>query len=126
METNQIHLGNRSGAGANLSRSHVSRPAATLAWLAAVILILIGAAFQLGMLGFGPYNSSDLWLFPALGRNVWIAIVDLAGPQLINYLSAWPIVLVSFGSAILLIVRRRNRFDSNLSSGSPGRTSNAS
>ncbi len=42
--------------------------------LAACLLILLGVAFELGMLGFGPYNSSDVWLFSVIGKNVWIAL----------------------------------------------------
>jgi hypothetical protein len=77
------------------------------------------------MLGFGPYNPTDVWLFSVLTKNVWMTIVDLVGPQMLNFLNGWPIVLVSLGSAILLVARRRNRFDSSSSSGSQGRTRHA-
>ena len=96
-----------------------------LAWLIAALLILLGTAFELGMLGFGPYNRSGFWLISVLGKNVWMAIADLAGPQMLNFLSTWPIALVTLGFSILMVSRRRNRFDSSSSAGSQGRTRHA-
>lgn len=125
METNPIHPGNHSDAGPQLVVSHEPKFFVPLACLIAVLLIVIGVAFELGMLGFGPYNPSDVWLFSVLAKNVWTAMVDVAGPQMLNFLSAWPIVLVSLGSAILIVARRRNRTESISSSGSQGRTRHA-
>jgi len=125
METNPIHPANHSDAGSPLVVSHGPKFVVLLAWLIAVLLILVGAAFELGILGFGPYNPSDVWLFSVLSKNMWTAMTDLACPQMLNFLSAWPIVLVSLGSAILIVARRRNRFDSISSSGSQGRTRHA-
>ena len=125
METKQIHTGTQSDASPRHFFSDGPKSAAPLAWLTAALLILTGAAFEFGMLGFGPYNSSDVWLLSVLAKNVWITVLDLLGPQLLNFLSTWPIVLVSLGSAILLVTRRRNRFDSRYSSGPQERTHHA-
>jgi hypothetical protein len=113
METNQIHRAEHLPAISQIRRSsNPSSPIATLAWLAACLLILLGVAFELGMLGFGPYNSNNLWMFSAIGRNVWIMLSNLAVPELRDIARMWPLMLVSLGSAILLIARRWSRFDS--------------
>jgi hypothetical protein len=110
METNQIHRAEHPPAISQIRRSsNPSSPIATLAWLAACLLILLGVAFELGMLGFGPYNSNNLWMFSAIGRNVWIMLSNLAVPELRDIARMWPLMLVSLGSAILLIARRWSR-----------------
>jgi hypothetical protein len=99
---------------ANLQRICSTRPSCPItsfAWLVACLLILLGAAFELGMLGLGPYNSSSVWLFSVIGRNGWIMLADLVAPQIREMAKVWPLVLVSLGSAILLIARRWNRFE---------------
>lgn len=96
---------------------------ATLSWLVASLLILLGVAFELGMLGFGPYNSNDLWMFSAIGRNAWIILSNLTVPELRDIVRVWPLMLVSLGFAILLIVRRWNRYDS-IAANSSGRKEN--
>jgi len=112
METNEIHRAEQAIANSHCRRStSPSFPIAIVAWLAACLLILLGAAFELGMLGFGPYNSSDAWLFSVIGRNAWTMLADLVVPELRELARIWPLMLVSVGSAILLIVRRWNGFD---------------
>jgi hypothetical protein len=94
------------------SRHHRStNPIATFAWLVACLLILLGMAFELGMLGFGPYNSTGVWLFSVVGRNGWVMLADFIIPELRELAKIWPLILISLGSAILLIARRWNRFD---------------
>ena len=99
-----------------------SFPTATIAWLAACLLILLGVAFELGMLGFGPYNPSDAWLFSVIGRNIWIVLADLGIPGLRELVRIWPLMLVSLGSAIMLIAQRWNR--ANSMAASSGRKEN--
>jgi hypothetical protein len=112
METNQFHRAEPSMANSHRRTSTgASSPIANLAWLAACLLILLGLAFELGMLGFGPYNSSDVWLYSVIGRNAWIMLSDLVIPQLRELVKMWPVMLVSLGSAILLIAQRRRRID---------------
>jgi hypothetical protein len=124
METNQIHRAEQTGANSPSRRSaNPSSPMASLSWLVASLLILLGVAFELGMLGFGPYNSSDVWLFFVIGKNVWIALSNLAVPELRDIVRVWPLMLVSLGSAILLIARRWNRYDSIAANGA-GRKEN--
>jgi len=70
------------------------------------------------MLGFGPYNSSDVWLFSVIGKNMWIVLTNLALPELREIVRIWPLVLVSLGSAILLIGRRWSDFNSSAAANS--------
>jgi hypothetical protein len=113
METKQIHDADHKVASSRWHRStNVSSPITTLAWLAAALLILLGAAFELGMLGYGPYNSSDAWVFTAIGRNAWMMLADLVVPEMRDLLKTWPLMLVNLGLAILLIAQRRNRLHS--------------
>jgi hypothetical protein len=109
METNQIHRTEKAVAHSHL-RESIS-PFRTFAWLVACLLILLGVAFELGMLGFGPYNSSGVWLYAAVGRNGWIMLADFVLPELRELVKVWPLMLVSLGSAVLLIMRRQNQFD---------------
>lgn len=112
METNRNHRAERTVADSERLRSaNPSFPVATFAWLVACLLILLGAAFELGMLGVGPYNSSGVWLFSVISRNAWIMLADWVVPELREMAKVWPLVLVSIGSAILLIARRWDRFD---------------
>lgn len=124
METNQIQRAVETAANSHC-RNSTSRsvPTATISWIAASLLILLGVAFELGMLGFGPYNSSDIWLFSVVGKNAWIAITDLALPELREIVRIWPLALVSLGSAILLIARRWSDFSSSTAASS-GRKQN--
>jgi hypothetical protein len=124
METNQIHRAEQTAANSHGRRSTVpSFPMATLSWLAACLLIFLGAAFELGMLGFGPYNSTGVWLLAVIGRNAWIMLSDVAVPELRELARVWPLMLVSLGSAILLIARHLTRSDSMLANAS-GREEN--
>jgi hypothetical protein len=112
METNQIHRADETLADLRrICSTSPSFPITNFAWLVACLLILLGAAFELGMLGFGPYNSSGVWLLSVIGQNGWIMLADLAVPQLRELAKIWPLVLVSLGSAIILIARRWNRSD---------------
>jgi hypothetical protein len=113
METTPVHRAEKTADDSRRGYSAGSLfPITTFAWLAAALLILLGAAFELGILGVGPYNSSDVWLFSMIGRNAWIMLADLVVPELRELVKVWPLILVSLGSAILLIARRWNRFDS--------------
>jgi hypothetical protein len=124
METNQIHRVEQTAVNSHCrNATNSSVPAATISWIAAFLLILLGAAFELGMLGFGPYNSSDVWLFSVIGKNAWIALTNLALPELREIAGIWPLLLVSLGSAILLIAPRWSHFNSSTAASS-GRDEN--
>jgi len=56
---------------------------------------------------------------------VWIMLCDIVIPQLREIVRTWPLILVSLGSAILLIVLRRNQFNSLAASGSGRKENNA-
>lgn len=125
METNPIHRADSTLA--DLQRICSTRPPIpkiSLAWLIAWLLILLGAAFELGMLGFGPYNSSGVWWFSVIGRNGWIMLADFVAPELREMAKIWPLALVSLGSAILLIARRWNRFEMATSASSVTKENN--
>jgi hypothetical protein len=123
METNQIHRTGKTVADSR--RRHSAGPIRSFAWLVACLLILLGVAFELGMLGFGPYNSSGVWLFSVVGRNGWIILADFVAPQLRELLKMWPLMLVMLGSAILLIMLHRNRFDWTVAASSSTKENNA-
>jgi hypothetical protein len=112
METNQFHRAEPTLADPHGRRSpRASSATSTLAALAACLLILLGVAFELGMLGIGPYNSSGVWVLSLVGKNGWIMLANLVAPQLREMVKIWPLMLVILGSAIFLISRRWNRFD---------------
>jgi hypothetical protein len=124
MEINQLHRAEATVANSSWRNSIApSSPTAALSWLAASLLILLGAAFELGMLGFGPYNSTGVWMLSLIGKNAWIMLSDLVVPQLREVARVWPLMLVCLGSAILLITRYWNRFDS-MAASSSGRNEN--
>jgi hypothetical protein len=97
-------------------------PTTTFAWLAASLLILLGAAFELGMLGLGPYNSSGVLLLSVVVKNGWTMLADLAFPELRELVRIWPLILVVLGASILFIARRPNQVES--SAVSSGRNEN--
>jgi hypothetical protein len=113
METRPVHCA-EVAAATSTGRHSTSPlfPIKTLAWLAACLLILLGAVFELGMLGFGPYNSSGVLLLSVIGKNVWAMLADLAFPELCELIRIWPLTLVVLGASILFIAQRWNQFES--------------
>jgi hypothetical protein len=84
----------------------------------ATLLILLGIVFQLGELGYGHLQSSNLWFFSTMLTDIWnILSLRLDVPALGELLHYWPLALVGLGLAILLAthenrsrrVRRGNR-----------------
>lgn len=119
MGTNPIHRADQAAAGSTGRHStSPSFPVTTFAWLAACLLILLGAAFELGMLGVGPYNSSGVLLLSVVGKNAWAMLADLAFPELREVVGIWPLILVVLGASILFVAQRWNQFESSaISSG---------
>jgi hypothetical protein len=117
METNPILRAE--SAAPNSTGRHSNNPSLTissLAWFAAGLLILLGAAFELGMLGFGPYNSSGVLLLSVVGKNAWTVLANLAFPELRELAKIWPLILVVLGASVLLIAQRWNHFESRADS----------
>jgi hypothetical protein len=113
METNPVRRAEAAAANSTIRRSISPRfPATTLAWLAACLLILLGAAFELGMLGVGPYNSSGVLLLSVVGKNAWTMFADLVFPELREIVRIWPLILVILGASILFVAQLRNRIES--------------
>jgi hypothetical protein len=114
METNPAHRSEQAAAlSCGRHPAGSSFPITTLSWLAACLLVLLGAAFELGMLGFGPYNSSGVLLLSVVGKNAWTMLADLAFPQLRELVGIWPLILVILGASILFIAQRWNQFESS-------------
>src|SRR5580693_5397759 len=113
METTPVHPAEPAAANSSSRRlTSPPFPITTFAWLAACLLILLGAAFELGMLGFGPYNSTGVLLLSVVGKNAWATLTDLAFPELCEFVKIWPLILVALGASILFIAQHRNRFQS--------------
>jgi hypothetical protein len=69
----------------------------------ATLLILLGIVFQLGELGYGHLQSSNLWFFSTMLTDIWnILSLRLDVPALGELLHYWPLALVGLGLAILL------------------------
>jgi hypothetical protein len=122
METNQFQRTKKTMTGSR--HGHSTGPITTFSWIAACLLILLGVAFELGMLGFGPYNSSGAWLFSVIGKNGWIMLADLAVPELRELAKIWPLMLITVGSAILLVIRRQTHFNFAAASNSMSKENN--
>jgi hypothetical protein len=115
METTPVHPAEPAAANSSSRRlTSPPFPSTTFAWLAACLLILLGAAFELGMLGFGPYNSSGVLLFSVVGENAWTMLCNLAFPGLRELVKIWPLILVFLGASILFIAQRSNRSESSV------------
>ena len=85
----------------------VSTPlvARTVAFLAGGLLIFVGVVFQLGELLGSQLNATSDWLIHMIAVNIWNALVlRLNAPGFEHVLRFWPLLLVGFGLAILLVL----------------------
>lgn len=74
------------------------------------LLILLGIVFQLGVLGYGHINISNLWLFSMLASNLWdVVAAHMNEPALHEMVRFWPLLLVCSGLAMLLALTQGNR-----------------
>jgi hypothetical protein len=113
MEINPVHRAEPVAANSYGRHStDPSLPTTIFSWIAACLLILLGAAFELGMLGFGPYNSSGVLLLSIVGKSAWTMLADLVFPQLRELVQIWPLILVVIGASILFVARHWNQFES--------------
>ncbi len=106
---------------ANANRQVISRrliSAGAVGWIAAGILIALGAALQLGELGYGPYQPANRWLFSLLATGGWHMLTLLDGTVQQYVFQFWPLLLVLFGCAILSLANNRNRADENVAASS--------
>jgi hypothetical protein len=78
--------------------------------MSATALIVVGATFQLAVLGYAHMHGDGLWFFSVLGSNIWnmlaLAFNAPATQQLMEY---WPLALVGAGFAILLAKQQGRR-----------------
>jgi hypothetical protein len=71
---------------------------------AAALMILLGIVLQLGVLGYGHINSSNLWLLSTITESVWnVLAIHSNAPALGQVLQFWPLALVSVGLGILML-----------------------
>lgn len=92
--------------------------AAAWGWVTACLLLSLGAALQLGELGYGPYQPMNRWLFSMIADAFWRMLTLLDGAMLQYILHYWPLLLISFGLAILPLTRRGDRRSPKLAAGS--------
>jgi hypothetical protein len=73
----------------------------------AVLLILAGLVLQLGALGYGHVQPSNVWIASTVVQGVWsMLILQLDGAGVHAVATFWPLLLTSMGLAILLLLRR--------------------
>lgn len=83
-----------------VSQTPISRVATIMA---AITLIFLGIVFQWGQLGEGHFSLDGFWIIHMIATNIWDLIVaHLTVPGLAGIFRFWPLLLVLFGSAILL------------------------
>jgi len=69
-------------------------------------LILAGLVLQLGALGYGHVQPSNVWIASTVVHGVWSMLIlqlDAAGVHAVA--TFWPLLLVSIGLAFLLLTR---------------------
>jgi len=106
---------------ANANRQITSKysiSAAAWGWVTAGLLLSLGAALQLGELGYGPYQPMNRWLFSMIADASWRMLTLLDGAMLQYLLHYWPLLLISFGLAILPLARHGHRRGPQLAAGS--------
>ena len=106
---------------ANANRQVTSKhliSAAALGWITAGLLLLVGTALQLGELGYGPYQPMNRWLFSMIADALWRMLTLLDGALLQYVLHYWPLLLISFGLAILPLTWHGDRRGPQLADGS--------
>ncbi len=101
----KIQAGDESMTNANQQMtSSVSGSAVITA--AAAVLILVGLVFQGAELGYTHIRPDNVWLFSVLASNIWNILslrVNVSAVQAL--LRFWPLLLVTFGLAIMLAAR---------------------
>jgi hypothetical protein len=72
--------------------------------LAAGLLILLGIVLQLGVLGYGHINASNLWSFSLITDGLWNLFAMHGGGSALGQIAQyWPLALVSVGLGILML-----------------------
>jgi len=74
------------------------------------LLISLGGALQLGVLGHGSLRPANLWMFSVIAPNIWNTLTAVISASYWLALEQfWPLILVATGVGVLLFPRRRNR-----------------
>jgi len=87
------------------------------AMAAAVLLILVGIAFQAGELGYGHFDPRSFWLFSMIGAGIWNMLAcRMDAPSAHEMLGYWPLAIAGLGLAILLTTRSASRLRASMTS----------
>ena len=89
-----------------------------LGWITAGVMLFLGAALQLGELGYGPYQPVNRWLFSVFADAAWRMLTLLDGAMLRYILQNWPLLLILSGLAILPLAWHGNRSRAQFAAGS--------
>lgn len=86
-------------------RAFASSFSAKATMLGAGLLILLGTVLQLGIFGYDHVRSSNLWLVSVIGGGLWnMLAMHVNGPGVDQVLRYWPLVFVSAGLGVLMLV----------------------
>jgi hypothetical protein len=86
-------------------RAFRSSLSAKATMLGAGLLILLGTVLQLGVLGYDRMRPSNLWPVSVFAEGAWnMLAMHVNGPALDQVLRFWPLILVSAGLGILMLL----------------------
>jgi hypothetical protein len=70
------------------------------------LLVLVGLVLQLGALGYGHFQPSNIWIVSTILERAWSMLsaqLDALGVQWL--VTFWPVLLISIGLAVLIVTR---------------------
>jgi len=74
--------------------------------VSAVLLILMGFALQLTVLGYGHFNANNFWFVPVVLEGIWNMIASpMDIPTMQDLLRFWPLLFVCSGLMMLVSLR---------------------
>ncbi len=89
------------------SKTRAEGSGSILAIIGAGLLILLGVMFQLGEFGYSHLSPSNFWLAAMVAEGFWnILAMHLNVPVVGELLRYWPLVFVTFGLGLLLVMKR--------------------
>lgn len=105
-------------ANANRQVTSGNPISAAFGWTAGGLLLALGAALQLGELGYGPYSAANRWVFSVVAKGAWHMLMMLDGPALKYMMQYWPLTIVLLGLVILPMAWNRQRGGARLAADS--------
>ena len=74
------------------------------------LLFLVSLALQIGMLGYSHFQPGNLWIVSTILERAWSMLIgqlySLGAQWLVTF---WPLPPISFGLAILLLIRSEGK-----------------